>query len=260
MSDFNSEVKAVTQSLDSIALSLSQHSITVRVNATPAPILGTPGHIPWQPLSTAEANRIGNTQSGILGDATISPNRIEPSLAEFSSQITALSTRLKNALAAATALTVAPTITSVSPPSGPAGTVITITGTGFGDSPTGAVVWISGVAAHPNSWSSTKITATVPHGVAKGDVSITTTGGKSTGTFAFTSDYVPPVPPAKEAPVIRAIPGPPFADLEPIVDARPGTAEFAEQSTRHRAWEERQHPTKVSAEPIGTTGTTPVKE
>ena len=151
MSDFNSEVKAVANDLDSIALSLSQHK---------------------EPVTAA-------------------------SLAEFSAEVSAQSLKLKNALAAAAALKVAPTITSVSPISGPEGTPITITGTGFGDSPDGAIVHIAGIPAHPNSWSPDKIVATVPHGVTKGDVSVTTTGGKSSGSFAFTSDYVAPVPEKK---------------------------------------------------------------
>jgi IPT/TIG domain len=153
MSDFTSEVKAVTQQLDSIALSISQQSTKV-----PIP---------------------------------------KSSMDEFSAEITAQSLKLKSALAAAAALKLAPVIESISPTSGPAGTPITITGTGFGDSPDGAIVHIAGLPAHPNSWSPTKIVATVPHGVTKGGVSVTTTGGKSSGSFEFTSDFVPPVPEKK---------------------------------------------------------------
>jgi len=118
-------------------------------------------------------------------------------LSEFSAEITAQSTKLKTVLAEATASKVAPVIESISPTSGPAGTPITITGTGFGESPDGAIVHIAGLPAHPNSWSPTKIVATVPHGVTKGHVTVTTTGGKSSGSFDFTSDFVPPVPEKK---------------------------------------------------------------
>lgn len=157
--------------------------------------------------------------------------------------ITGLANKLTDALAVAEASTEVPEITSISPPSGPAGTVVTITGTGFGNSPEGAVVMVSGVHAHPNSWSPNKITVTIPQGIDKGDVSVITTGGESKGSLAFTPDVLP------ESIVPKPISTSHLTDPEPIVDAQPGTSEFAAQNTRHRAWEERQ--TKVSdPEPI----------
>jgi len=146
--------------------------------------------------------------------------------------ITAQANKLTDAINVAEALTEFPKIDSISPTSGPAGTVFTITGSGFGDSPEGAVVKVAGVIAHPNSWSPNKITATVPNGVAKGDVSVTTSAGVNSGTkFVFESDYVPPV---FTDVVLKT------SDPEPIIDAQPGTPEFAAQTEQHDAWVKRQ--------------------
>lgn len=58
-------------------------------------------------------------------------------------------------------------ITSISPPSGPAGTTsVTITGTGFGSSQGTSTVSFNGVLATVTNWRSdgTSITVTVPSG------------------------------------------------------------------------------------------------
>ncbi len=75
----------------------------------------------------------------------------------------------------------APVVTSVSPASGPVGTSIVITGTGF----TGATsVTVGGVSAAFTVNSSTQITATVPAGTPAGvvDVRVTGPGGTSLNT------------------------------------------------------------------------------
>jgi hypothetical protein len=76
-----------------------------------------------------------------------------------------------------------PVVTSVSPASGPIGTTITITGTGF----TGVtLVTVGGVTASHTVNSSTQITATVPAGTPAGvvDVRVTGPGGTSANTAA----------------------------------------------------------------------------
>ncbi|GIW19336.1 MAG: hypothetical protein KatS3mg064_2493 [Tepidiforma sp.] len=77
----------------------------------------------------------------------------------------------------------APTVTSVSPASGPTGTTVTITGTNF----TGATAVTFGTAAATFTVvNSTTITATVPAGLAAGtyDVRVTTPAGTSANTAA----------------------------------------------------------------------------
>src|SRR6266536_244639 len=80
----------------------------------------------------------------------------------------------------------APTIGSFSPPSGAAGTSVTITGTNFSGSgfPTSAVTF-NAVSASFTVNSSTKITATVPSGATDGRIRVTTPGGTATSSTSF---------------------------------------------------------------------------
>ena len=77
-----------------------------------------------------------------------------------------------------------PTITSLSPFSGPAGTSVTITGTNFGTSQGTSAVTFSGTAATPTSWNNTSIIAPVPAGATTGNV-VVTVGGVTSNAIAF---------------------------------------------------------------------------
>jgi uncharacterized repeat protein (TIGR03803 family) len=79
---------------------------------------------------------------------------------------------------------VLPTIKSISPTSGPVGTVVTVTGTGL----TGATkVTVDGKAASFTVVSSTEITVTVPSTASTGKITVTTAGGSvSSTTFTVT--------------------------------------------------------------------------
>jgi len=101
--------------------------------------------------------------------------------------ITEQANNLTAALAVADESLVPPVITSISPTSGQVGTIITILGSGFGNAPNGSVVRIGAEPAHPNSWSDSELVITVPTSLAaNGDVSVTTSAGKSAGSFQFT--------------------------------------------------------------------------
>ena len=78
----------------------------------------------------------------------------------------------------------APTITGFTPASGPVGTSVTLTGTGF----TGATaVSFGGTAATSFTVNSpTQITATVPTGATTGTITVTTPGGTGTSGTSFT--------------------------------------------------------------------------
>jgi hypothetical protein len=76
----------------------------------------------------------------------------------------------------------APSISSVSPASGTAGTAITITGANFSTSP---ILRFNGVAATILSFSPTSISTTVPFGATTGNVVVTASGVNSNGV-AFT--------------------------------------------------------------------------
>jgi hypothetical protein len=78
-----------------------------------------------------------------------------------------------------------PSLSSVSPSSGAAGTMVTITGANLGSSPSGSTVSFNGVAATPTSWSATTIVAPVPAGASSGNVVATIAGVPSNG-LSFT--------------------------------------------------------------------------
>ena len=78
-----------------------------------------------------------------------------------------------------------PSITSVSPSSGPVGTSVTITGANFGSTQGSSTVKFNGTVATPTSWSATSIVATVPSGAGTGNV-VVTVGGQASNGVSFT--------------------------------------------------------------------------
>jgi carbon monoxide dehydrogenase subunit G len=81
-----------------------------------------------------------------------------------------------------------PTITSLSPTSGSAGTPVTITGTNFASSQGTSTVTFNGTPGAPTSWSATKIVVPAPAGATTGPVVVTVNGASSNGvTFTDTS-------------------------------------------------------------------------
>ncbi len=83
----------------------------------------------------------------------------------------------------------APTLTSLNPTSGPAGTSVAVTGTNLAGA---TALTFNGTASTFTVNSPTSITATVPNGATTGPVSVTTAGGTAVGpTFTVT---IPPPP------------------------------------------------------------------
>ena len=92
-------------------------------------------------------------------------------------------TVLVPAAAPAPAPAPAPAITGFSPVSGLAGTVVTVTGSGF----TGAIaVAFNGTTATFTVVSGTSITATVPAGATTGPIQVTAPGGTATSATSYT--------------------------------------------------------------------------
>jgi RHS repeat-associated protein len=81
----------------------------------------------------------------------------------------------------------APSISSLSPNSGPVASSIVITGSNFGSSQGTSTVTFNGTSTTPIAWSSTSITAPVPTGATTGPVVVTVAGQASSGvTFTVT--------------------------------------------------------------------------
>ena len=82
-----------------------------------------------------------------------------------------------------TGVVAGPTITSISPTSGPVTTVVTITGTGL--TGVSSVKFGGGVSAAFTPVSDTKVTATVPTGAKTGPVSVSGPNGSATSSQSF---------------------------------------------------------------------------
>jgi YVTN family beta-propeller protein len=110
---------------------------------------------------------------------------------------------------------VLPKITSFNPPSGPAGAVVTITGSGF----TGATsVKFNGVSATFTVLSSTSIKATVPATASTGTISVTTSGGTATsaGNFVVLPKIISFTPTSGHVGAIITITGSGFTDTTSV--------------------------------------------
>src|SRR5262249_6229366 len=74
----------------------------------------------------------------------------------------------------------APQVMSISPASGPVGTLVTITGSNFQSAmPPSGAVYFNNVSASITSWNSTQIVATVPSRAVTGPVTVSTNSGVS---------------------------------------------------------------------------------
>jgi hypothetical protein len=100
-----------------------------------------------------------------------------------------------------------PTVSAVSPSSGPAagGTVVTVTGAGFASGAT--VDFGASAATGVTVTSATSLTATSPAGTGTVDVTVTTAGGTSATTTADQFSYL-----GSSAPVVSAVGG--LADVQ----------------------------------------------
>lgn len=85
-----------------------------------------------------------------------------------------------------------PSISQLSPNTGPSNTVVTITGVGFGSPQGTSTITFNGVNATPTSWNNTTIVVPVPAGATTGNVVITAGGQVSPGV-SFTVAAAPSI-------------------------------------------------------------------
>lgn len=163
--------------LVSIAVSPSNPSVSVgateRFTAT-----GTFSDNSTQPLASVTWNSSDKTIVTIANDATNHGNAV--AVATGSATVSACT----GSLCGSATMTVLPppSITSLSPTSGPVGASVTITGANFGVTQDTSTVTFNGTMATTiASWSSTSITATVPTGATTGNVVVTVGAVSSSG-------------------------------------------------------------------------------
>jgi hypothetical protein len=110
---------------------------------------------------TTAASNFGNTNGGLLFDAAI----------RWAAEVVTV-----------------PTIVSVTPTSGPIGTVVTINGLNFGIIQGASTITFNGVAATPTSWADKKIVAAVPIFAATGPIVVKVNGVVSNGLIFSVGD------------------------------------------------------------------------
>ena len=87
-----------------------------------------------------------------------------------------------------------PFIGGISATTGPVGTPVTITGTGFGSSQSTSVVTVSGISASVSNWSDTSISFTIPSGATSGSIVVAvapTMNSSNAMYFTITSQPLP---------------------------------------------------------------------
>src|SRR5204862_1008145 len=89
-------------------------------------------------------------------------------------------------------VTVPPSISTLTPTSGPVGTAVTIAGANFGATPGTSTVAFNGTLATPTSWSAASLTVPVPSGATTGNV-VVTVGGLASNSVPFTVTVPPSI-------------------------------------------------------------------
>ena len=167
-----------------------------RVAAISGPVAGgTTITITGTHFTNATSVKVGSAAATVLTNSTTTITATTPSGTAGAQSVEVTTIGGTATKASAFTYVALPTITSVSPPSGPltAGTSITIAGTNFVDGAT--TVKVGGVAAsNVLVVSSTSITALTPaNAVGAKDVVVTTAGGVATKTAAFTYVALPTI-------------------------------------------------------------------
>jgi len=129
-----------------------------------------------------------------------------------------------------------PTITNFSPPEGPVGTSVTITGTNFDPVPANNTVKFNGVTAVVTSAAVTTIVATVPPGATTGPITVTTAAGTATSATNFTVLAAPTItgfsPATSRASVTVTVTGTNFVNVQSVtVNGIPATSVIVQNAT-----------------------------
>jgi len=165
--------------------SITSLSPTSGAVGTPVTITGT-NFGTSQGTSTVTFNGISATPTSWSATSIVVP---VPSGATTGNVVVTVSGAASNGVA----FTVLPTpsITSLNPTTGTAGSSVTITGTNFGTTQGTSTVTFNGTVGTPTSWNATTIVVPVPSGATTGNVVVTVSGVASNGV-TFTVTAAPP--------------------------------------------------------------------
>src|SRR5689334_20828953 len=153
---------------------------------TPVTIIGT-GFGATQGASTVTFNGVAATPTSWSATSIVVP---VPTGATTGNVVVTVDGGVSSGLAFTVGLP--PTVTSLSPTSGPVGTSVTITGTNFGATQGTSTVKFNGTTATPTSWSATSIAVPVPSGATTGNV-VVTVGGLASNGVSFTVTVAPSI-------------------------------------------------------------------
>jgi hypothetical protein len=137
---------------------------------------------------TVNGTNLGSATTVTFGGVSAAPTSISETQVKAVVPVDAKTGKIGVTTPAGTGLSagtfkVLPKLTSFSPASGPAGSHVTIEGSGFTD--VSAPVKFGGVDSPSFAVMPTEITATVPAAAATGQISVTTVGGTATSATAF---------------------------------------------------------------------------
>jgi len=204
-----SDVQALVQTLASI------FAVNESVSASSGALTTTPlTNLLADDLRACDANVYVPSiyPPNLAGNADLTGTLIGAELGQLEEDLTsAVAAGQEAAMALSDANTVttspesgAPTITSISPTSGPPGTVVTVTGLNFGDQTPTSSITLNGTAIvpEPGDWTSTTIKLSVPTLVPPSSVGtklpiVVTVNGKASNSMPFTMATKPgPVVPS----------------------------------------------------------------
>lgn len=154
-------------------------------------------HIYWGTVSgtypnTATLGKVTTTTCAALGMTLAGTYYAVIDAFDTSNQLSLNSPQISVTLAAVTAPSTTPTITTFSPSSGAVGTSVIITGTNFSSTLSSNTVKFNGTTATLSSGTTTQLVAVVPASATTGKISVTT----SAGTVNSSSDFTITTPPS----------------------------------------------------------------
>jgi RHS repeat-associated protein len=165
-----SNAKSFTVTPHIISLSITSGAVGASVTITGTTFGSTQG------TSTIKFNTTTATPTTWTASSIVVP---VPTGATTGNVVVTVSSQASNGVSFT--VVAAPSITSLSASSGPVGTSVTITGTGFGSPQGTGSVTFNGTAATPTSWSATSIAVPVPSAATTGNVVVNASGVASNG-------------------------------------------------------------------------------